>query len=124
MPLSEQEQRLLDEMERSLYHNDADDVTTVGARHGRPNYTAVAIGILAGAIGLALLVVGVIIRQPVVGILGFAVMFIGALVAIAPPRRLTIPGSGSGSAAGAKPRAGFMDSLNERWERRNDDHQN
>jgi Protein of unknown function (DUF3040). len=83
MPLSEQEQRLLDEMERSLYHNDADDVTTVGARRGRPNYTAVALGILAGAIGLALLVVGVIIRQPIVGILGFALMFVGALVAIA-----------------------------------------
>ena len=121
MPLSEQEQRLLDEMERSLYHNDADDVTTVGARRGRPNYTAVALGILAGAIGLALLVVGVIIRQPIVGLLGFALMFTGALVAIAPPRRLTIPGSGS--AAGAKPRAGFMDSLNERWERRNDEHE-
>ena len=51
MPLSEQEQRLLDEMERSLYHNDADDVTTVGARRGRPNYTAVALGILAGGFG-------------------------------------------------------------------------
>lgn len=123
MPLSEQEQRLLDEMERSLYHNDADDVTTVGARRGRPNYTAVALGILAGAVGLVLLVVGVMIRQPVVGILGFALMFVGALVAIAPPRGLTIPGSGSGPAAGAKPRAGFMDSLNERWERRNDEHE-
>ena len=119
MPLSEQEQRLLDEMERSLYHNDADDVTTVGARRGRPNYTAVALGILAGAVGLVLLVVGVIIRQPVVGILGFVLMFSGALVAIAPPRRLTVPGSGTAPAG--KPRAGFMDSLNERWERRNDE---
>ena len=31
MPLSEQEQRLLEEMERSLYHNDADFVSAVGA---------------------------------------------------------------------------------------------
>jgi hypothetical protein len=120
MPLSEQEQRLLDEMERSLYHNDADDVTTVGARRGRPNYTALVIGILAGVIGLGLLVVGVTLRQPVVGILGFAIMFAGALFAIAPPRRLTIPSSGQ-TAAHGKPRTGFMDSLNERWERRNDD---
>ncbi|WP_375389251.1 DUF3040 domain-containing protein, partial [uncultured Amnibacterium sp.] len=29
MPLSEQEQRLLDEMERSLYHGDADFVASV-----------------------------------------------------------------------------------------------
>jgi len=63
----------------------------------------------------------VIIRQPVVGILGFALMFVGALVAIAPPRRLTVPGSGAPT--GAKPRTGFMDSLNERWERRNDEHE-
>jgi hypothetical protein len=48
-------------------------------------------------------------------------MFVGALVAIAPPRRLTIPGSGSATAT--KPRTGFMDSLNERWERRNDEHE-
>jgi hypothetical protein len=122
MPLSEQEQRLLDEMERSLYHNDADDVTTVGARRGRPNYTALVLGVLAGALGLVLLVVGVSIRQPVVGILGFAIMFAGALVAIAPPRRLTVP-SGTPGAASAKPRTGFMDSLNERWERRNDEHE-
>ena len=105
MPLSEQEQRLLDEMERSLYHNDADDVTTVGARRGRPNYTAVVLGVLAGAIGLVLLVVGVIIRQPIVGILGFALMFVGALVAIAPPRRLHHSGLGFVRAV-RKPRAG------------------
>jgi hypothetical protein len=122
MPLSEQEQRLLDEMERSLYHNDADDVTTVGARRGRPNYTALVLGVLAGGLGLVLLVVGVSIRQPVVGILGFAIMFAGALVAIAPPRRLTVPSGGQGAASG-KPRTGFMDSLNERWERRNDEHE-
>lgn len=119
MALSEQEQRLLDEMERSLYHNDADDVTTVGARRGRPNYTALVIGVLAGAIGVVLLIVGVSIHQPLVGILGFAVMFGGALVAIAPPRRLTVPGSGARPASGP-PRPGFMDSLNERWERRNE----
>jgi hypothetical protein len=124
MPLSEQEQRLLDEMERSLYHNDADDVTTVGARRGRPNYTAVVLGILAGVLGLALLVVGVIVHQPIVGILGFVLMFAGALVAIAPPRRLTVPGSTSASTPKpAKQRTGFMDSLNERWERRNDEHE-
>jgi hypothetical protein len=119
MALSEQEQRLLDEMERSLYHNDADDVTTVGARRGRPNYTALVLGVIAGAIGVVLLIVGVSIHEPLVGILGFAVMFAGALVAIAPPRRLTIPGSGARPASGA-PRPGFMDSLNERWERRNE----
>ena len=53
MPLSEQEQRLLDEMERSLYHNEADDVTTVGVRRGRASSTAITIGIVAGILGIA-----------------------------------------------------------------------
>jgi hypothetical protein len=41
-------------------------------------------------------------------------MFAGAMLAIAPPRRLTTDRR-------ARTRPGFMDSLNDRWERRNDD---
>lgn len=114
MPLSEQEQRLLDEMERSLYHHDADDVATVGGRV-RASYTAVALAIVAGVIGLALLIVGVVIRQPLVGVAGFAVMFVGAMLAFVPPRRLTVPRD----ARDAR-RPGLMDSLGERWDPRRD----
>jgi len=90
MPLSEQEQRLLDEMERSLYHNEADDVSTVGAR-GKAGYTAILIGVLIGVAGVALLLVGVMARQPIIGLVGFAVMFGGTLFAIAPPQRFRVP---------------------------------
>jgi hypothetical protein len=114
MPLSEHEQRLLDEMERSLYHNEADDVTTVGGGRARPNYTAIAIGIIAGVIGIALLLIGVVSRLPVIGLIGFAIMFAGAMLAIAPPRRLTV------DSAGARRRPSFMDSLNDRWDRRSE----
>ena len=114
MPLSEQEQRLLDEMERSLYHSDGDDVATVGRRRGRANYTAIALGALGIVLGLALLLVGVVTRLPIVGILGFALMFAGALFAITPPRRFTVP------RAPKVGRRGLMDAVNERWERRND----
>lgn len=116
MPLSEQEQRLLDEMERSLYHHDADDVAKVGAR-GRASYTAIALGIIAGVVGLVLLIVGVIVRLPLIGVAGFAVMFAGALLAFAPPRRLTVPRDASGA---APRRQSFMDTLGERWEQRRD----
>lgn len=115
MPLSEQEQRLLDEMERSLYHHDADDVAKVGAR-GRANYTAIALAIVAGVIGIVLLIVGVVVQQPLVGLLGFAVMFIGALLGFAPPRRLTV----ARDASAAPRRASFMDTLSERWDQRRD----
>lgn len=91
MPLSEQEQRLLDEMERNLYHSEADDVTTVGARRGRANGTAILIASAGILIGLVLLVTGVVVRQPLVGVLGFAAMFAGVVLVVAPPLRLTVP---------------------------------
>ena len=120
MPLSEHEQRLLDEMERSLYHNEADDVTTVGTGRARANYTAIALGIIAGVIGIALLLIGVVSRLAVIGLVGFAIMFAGAMLAIAPPRRLTVSAHGAASGGRSK-RPSFMDSLNERWDRRSDD---
>ncbi len=119
MPLSEQEQRLLEEMERSLYQNDADFVATVSSRRGRPNYAVLVIGVLVAVLGVAVLVSGVIIRQPLVGVLGFAVMFVGVLLAVAPPRR----GGAQAQAERGQPtkrRSGssFMNRLNDRWDRR------
>lgn len=120
MPLSDEEQRLLEEMERSLYHNDADDVATVGGGRNRPNYTAIALGIVGGVVGLALLIVGgVMFKLPALGLVGFALMFVGALLAIAPPRRFSVDGVDTPS-PGARKRPSFMDSLNDRWERRSD----
>lgn len=91
MPLSEQEQRLLDEMERSLYHNDADDVATVGATRARANATALVIAAVGLLLGIGLLVLGVVVRQPLVGVLGFGLMFGGAVFAFAPPLRFQVP---------------------------------
>lgn len=123
MPLSEQEQRLLDEMERSLYHGDADFVASVGrAGRGGVNYTALAAGVLLALGGVAVLVLGVILGSWLVGVLGFACMFAGVLVAIGTPRtaaRVGRSGTRSGSyARAARRRPGAMDRLAERWERR------
>ena len=122
MPLSEQEQRLLEEMERSLYQNDADFVATVSPRRGRPNYTILVVGVLVALLGIATLVAGVIIHQPLVGVLGFAIMFVGVLLAVAPPRRASAgPAQDIPRASGGKPRSNsFMQGLNDRWDRRQD----
>ena len=120
MPLSEHEQRLLEEMERSLYQNDADFVATVNPRRGKTNYTILAVGVLVAVVGIATLVGGVIIQQPIVGVLGFAVMFVGVLLAVAPPRRAA--GAAEPTEAPRKARSGslFMDNLNDRWDNRQD----
>jgi hypothetical protein len=124
MPLSEQEQRLLEEMERGLYQNDADFVATVGQRRGKPNYTVVVVGALLGILGIATLVVGVVIHQTLVGVLGFIIMFAGVLLAFAPPRRAdTIGGSAGAQKSGpARQKAGgFMSGLGDRWDKRQDE---
>jgi hypothetical protein len=131
MPLSEQEQRLLEEMERSLYHNDADYVATVSGGHGgKRNYTTIVVGILVGLLGIATIVTGVAIRLPIVGILGFVVMFVGVLLAISTPKRAGADdsqaagdaSSSTSNRASSKSKPDFMDRLNERWEKRQDDH--
>ncbi len=119
MPLSEQEQRLLEEMERSLYHNDADFVATVGNRGGRRNYRTVALGILAALLGVAIVIAGVALRLPIIGVVGFVVMFVGVLIALSTPKR-----GEADSAPHATPaphKQGLMDRLNERWDKRQDD---
>lgn len=122
MPLSEQEQRLLEEMERSLYQNDADFVATANPRRGRPNYTLVVLGILVALLGVATLVAGVVVHLPLVGVLGFAIMFAGVLLAMAPPRKQAgfAPREAPRPSSG-KPRSNsFMQGLNDRWDRRQD----
>ncbi|MBM7388113.1 hypothetical protein JOE37_001107 [Clavibacter michiganensis] len=125
MPLSEQEQRLLEEMERSLYHNDADFVATVSGRRSRPNYTMVVVGVLVIVLGIAALAAGVITKLAVIGILGFAVMIVGALLIFSPrdaaagassPTSPRAPGRGGSKRPASS--SSFMDKINERWEKR------
>jgi hypothetical protein len=124
MPLSEQEQRLLEEMERSLYHNDADFVAAVSARGGKPTYSAVVTGILIGVVGVAALITGVVIHQPIVGVLGFIVMFVGVLVAVTPPRGARVSASRrpTSSESDKGGNASFLQNLEHRLDKNPDEH--
>lgn len=126
MPLSEQEQRLLDEMERNLYKHDADFVATVGGRRaGAPNYRMIVIGVLVGLLGVATIVTGVALRLPLLGVLGFVLLLGGALLALSSPRSAQRAASEPGATSASKPspqrqqgNTGFMERMNDRWERR------
>jgi DUF3040 family protein len=113
MPLSEQEQRLLDEMERSLYHGDADFVAAVGRVRTGVNYTALIGGVLLAIAGVGVLLGGVLLHAWPVGVLGFLAMFAGVLLAVGTPRRRA-----PFAARGARRSPRLMDRLAERWERR------
>ena len=123
MPLSEQEQRLLEEMERNLYRNDADFVHAVGGVRGRrPNYRSIVLGVLLAVAGIGALIAGVALQLLIVGVIGFALRFGGVLLAITPGKRgAAAPAPAeptSGSSKGKRSGGGFMDRLNDRWDRR------
>ncbi|GAB2514011.1 DUF3040 domain-containing protein [Paramicrobacterium agarici] len=121
MPLSEQEQKLLDEMERHLYRNDADFVSTSGDRRGRPSYRSIALGSLVVLVGIAALVAAVMIQQPIVGVIGFVVMLGGVLLAMKPSKNAPAPsGESARQARTGNSRGNLMDKLNDRWDRRQD----
>jgi len=123
MPLSEQEQRLLDEMERNLYQNDADFVATVAGRRGKPNYTLVVVGALLAVAGVGALVAGVITQLAFVGVIGFGLMLAGVLIVLSPGRRSAAEGSSAPASGSAQPRAArtsWADRMSERWDRRQD----
>jgi hypothetical protein len=123
MPLSEQEQRLLDEMERHLMHNDADVVSA--SRDGRTlSYRNIVYGIVLALLGLGGLIVGASTQLVVVGVIAFVVMLAGVVLAVTPTRSgraraTTAPGADKKP---AKSSSSFMDRMNDRWDRRQDDH--
>lgn len=118
MPLSEQEQRLLDEMERHLMRNDADVVSA--PRDGRAlSYRNIVYGTILVLIGLGGLIVGVSQQLIVVGVIGFVVMLGGVLLAVTPgrgPGRVRVDPDRPAKAAAAN--SSFMDRMNDRWDKR------
>ncbi|QCR19513.1 DUF3040 domain-containing protein [Agrococcus sp. SGAir0287] len=123
MPLSEQEQRLLDEMERNLYKHEADIVSTPSGPR-TVNYTRVALGIALVAAGLAVVVVGVVVQFALVGVAGFGLAVGGAMVALTASRPAEVDEQGSGAspkggaAPKAKGRSSLMDRLSAEWDKR------
>jgi hypothetical protein len=79
MALSEHEQRVLEELERGLYAEDAKFATKV-ASVGNPARRLVA-GALIAVVGLSVLVFAVIIQLMIIGLVAFALMLAGLIVA-------------------------------------------
>jgi hypothetical protein len=121
MPLSEQEQRLLEEMERSLYQNDSDFVARVTRRAGRPTYTSITLGVLGALAGVAVVIVGLVLREPWIGIVGFVLMLAGSLWALRPGLVASgaRPGRASKASGSSRGSSSFMDRMNDRWDKRN-----
>lgn len=121
MPLSEHEQKLLEQLEKQLHEDDPKFANTMGSDPIRSWSTRhVIIGVLGAIAGILLLLVGVSLQQIFVGVLGFVVM--GAGVYFATLRGTAFAKGRKGRPGKAKSKSSFMSNLEERWdERRRDD---
>jgi hypothetical protein len=126
MPLSEHEQRLLDQIERELYAEDPKFASTVrGTRLRRPARRRRIQGIALFVVGVALLVLGVVVPQfrvadiPLISVLGFLVMFFGVMLAVTSIRH-GAEGDGKGGGAGSSggKQSGRRSSFTQRMEER------
>ncbi|NGX07503.1 hypothetical protein BKG76_00615 [Mycobacteroides franklinii] len=134
MPLSEHEQRMLDQIESALYAEDPKFASSVrGGRLGATSGRRRLQGAALFCIGLAMLVIGVAVPAtqignfPVLSVIGFVVMFGAAVFAIIGSRRSETSPVGQGGQGGAggrarKPRAAgsFAQRMEERFRRRFD----
>ncbi len=131
MPLSEHEQRMLDQIESALYAEDPKFASSVrGGTFRAPSARRRLKGAGLFVAGVAMLIAGVQFSSQnqlflIISVLGFVSMFAGAVIAVTGPR---IPNGGTGGpnpggARARKPRAGgsFTSRMEDRFRRRFDE---
>jgi hypothetical protein len=118
MPLSEYEQRVLDQLERDLGTDPKLGRTMARGSRQRGRIVGGALGVL---IGLGVVLIGVVAQIVPVGIAGFALMLAAAMWAMFTPRKHAIKASGRGATHAAKkpaPKEPFIRRVEERLARR------
>jgi hypothetical protein len=136
VPLSEHEQRLLDQIERALYQEDPKFASTVRSTDLRTHMKRrLRRAAFVFGVGIVVLIVGLVNQMPAVGIGGFVVMVAALALALSSWKRLGTPptqglravGSDGpartrrSSARSAPSEGGLMGRLEERWKRRWDE---
>lgn len=133
MPLSDHEQRLLEQMERALTAEDPKFVTAMRGADLRRRYQRRAVvATLAFIVGIIMLMTGAVTEVIPLGVAGFVVMLLAAWYAVTSWRRVpaegdigTFPpaqqGGKGGRQAAAPSRRNFMERLEERWRRRREE---
>ena len=126
MPLSEHEQRLLEQMEKALYAEDPKFATALRQDSGtKPNRARAALGVIAFLLGVLVMMVGAVSSLVVVGVLGFVVMLMGALLTYAGFRAKVATAETTGTSGPRHPstkrnKPGLSSRLEDRWRRRRD----
>lgn len=121
MPLSDEEARLLHQLEQSLAAEDPDFASTLrGSKFLAHNRRIAVLAVLGFLAGVALLFGGAVSAMTWLGALGFVVMLGSAYVFVTAWRRGIGPGEEGEDGPSQKPSGSFVDRLEERWQRRQD----
>jgi hypothetical protein len=115
MPLSDEEKRLLAEMEAALAVDDPKLVSTLSGKIRTPKKTRALAGIAFFFTGIAVLLTGLISQTIPVGIAGFVCALIGLVFVIT---NLSSGLAGGAPKAAKKRKPKWSASLEERWDRR------
>ena len=124
MPLSEHEQRLFEQIERSLAEDPkfASAVRASDPRfHARRRLLVAAVLVVAG---LGLVVYGTVSKSPLIGVAGFVVMLGAAGFALTSLRRAQgseLRAVGGTARRPTRRRSSMIDRLEERWRQRPED---
>jgi hypothetical protein len=122
MGLSESEKKVLEELERGLYAEDAAFARKSKARMeqiqapGANSPSKVIAGSLIAVVGISVLVFGAITQVSLFGLAGFLVMLVGILIASATGDRARPIGAEKKSRSEPKP--GPSSKFEERWNKR------
>ena len=143
MPLSEHEQRLLEQMERALYAEDPKFASSLRGKDPRSNFRRrVLLAGIGFVVGVVLLMTGLVTQVILVSLVGFLLMLASAFFAVTsyravttaaqlgvvdptgvrrPPQRTASSGGGSSRRQRSASGPGFMARMEERWNRRRDE---
>jgi hypothetical protein len=143
VPLSEHEQRLLEQMERALYAEDPKFASSLRGKDPRSNFRRrVLLASVGFVVGVVLLMTGLVTQVVLVSVLGFVLMLASAFFAVTSYRAVTAAAqlgvvdpsgvrrppqsAGAGSSRRQRQQAsgGFMARMEERWNRRRDENGN
>lgn len=132
MSLSEHERKVLEQLERDLYEGDAQFAKRMGADKQKlaQGQAASSKRIIAGGAvalaGLGVLIQSLILRYPIFGVVGFALMVVGLWLATAQFGRLNRianqaakdSSAAKASSTGDAAKTSFTDFFERRWDQR------
>ena len=133
MPLSEHEQRQLEQIEQALYREDRRLARLVRSSDPRVHYKRrVAEALVGSVLGVAMIAAGIVLSVIALAVAGFVVLLLCGIWALNSWRQMstvalgTVPrGSATGKRrsrrrrrGGGQPRGTFGERLDERWRRR------